>query len=447
MKDLTVGKESKTILLFALPMLLGNLFQQSYNLIDSAIVGNYIGTEALAAVGASFPVLFVLISLVIGVSIGATIVISQYYGANDIKNVKRAIDTIFITIFFASIFITIISFVFSKEIFDLLKLPPEVVPQAILYFKIFASGLILLFGLNAVNAILRGLGDSKTPLYFMIISTFLNIVLDLFFVIVLKMGIEGVAYATVLAQGIAFIIAVIYLNKYHSIIRISFKNLTFDKDIFLKSVKIGVPTGLQQTFVALGMMALIRIVNDFGTITLAAYTVAGRINSLAAMPAMDFSVALTAFVGQNIGANKIHRVKKAYKATLGMTSIISIVVTAAVLLLGKQIMGLFTSDAEVISIGVSYFYIVGGFYIVFSSMFITQGVLRGAGDTLIPMFFTLISLWLLRIPFSYYLSREDVGLGSDGIWWGIPIAWVVGFVLSYIYYLTGKWKKKVIIKR
>jgi len=447
MKDLTVGKESKTILLFALPMLLGNLFQQSYNLIDSAIVGNYIGTEALAAVGASFPVLFVLISLVIGVSIGATIVISQYYGANDIKNVKRAIDTIFITIFFASIFITIISFVFSKEIFDLLKLPPEVVPQAILYFKIFASGLILLFGLNAVNAILRGLGDSKTPLYFMIISTFLNIVLDLFFVIVLKMGIEGVAYATVLAQGIAFIIAVIYLNKYHSIIRISFKNLTFDKDIFLKSVKIGVPTGLQQTFVALGMMALIRIVNDFGTITLAAYTVAGRINSLAAMPAMDFSVALTAFVGQNIGANKIHRVKKAYKATLGMTSIISIVVTATVLLLGKQIMGLFTSDAEVIEIGVSYFYIVGGFYIVFSSMFITQGVLRGAGDTLIPMFFTLISLWLLRIPFSYYLSREDVGLGSDGIWWGIPIAWVVGFVLSYIYYLTGKWKKKVIIKR
>ena len=447
MKDLTVGKESKTILLFALPMLLGNLFQQSYNLIDSAIVGNYIGTEALAAVGASFPVLFVLISLVIGVSIGATIVISQYYGANDIKNVKRAIDTIFITIFFASIFITIISFVFSKEIFDLLKLPPEVVPQAILYFKIFASGLILLFGLNAVNAILRGLGDSKTPLYFMIISTFLNIVLDLFFVIVLKMGIEGVAYATVLAQGIAFIIAVIYLNKYHSIIRISFKNLTFDKDIFLKSVKIGVPTGLQQTFVALGMMALIRIVNDFGTITLAAYTVAGRINSLAAMPAMDFSVALTAFVGQNIGANKIHRVKKAYKATLGMTSIISIVVTAAVLLLGKQIMGLFTSDTEVISIGVSYFYIVGGFYIVLSSMFITQGVLRGAGDTLIPMFFTLISLWLLRIPFSYYLSREDVGLGSDGIWWGIPIAWVVGFILSYIYYLTGKWKKKVIIKR
>ena len=390
MKDLTVGKESKTILLFALPMLLGNLFQQSYNLIDSAIVGNYIGTEALAAVGASFPVLFVLISLVIGVSIGATIVISQYYGANDMKNVKRAIDTIFITIFFASIFITIISFVFSKEIFDLLKLPPEVVPQAILYFKIFASGLILLFGLNTINAILRGLGDSKTPLYFMIISTFLNIVLDLFFVIVLKMGIEGVAYATVLAQGIAFIIAVIYLNKYHSIIRISFKNLTFDKDIFFKSVKIGIPTGLQQAFVALGMMALIRIVNDFGTITLAAYTVAGRINSLAAMPAMDFSVALTAFVGQNIGANKIHRVNKAYKATMLMTSIISIVVTAAVLLLGKQIMGLFTSDTEVISIGVSYFYIVGGFYIIFSSMFVTQGVLRGAGDTLIPIFFTLI---------------------------------------------------------
>lgn len=441
-KDLTVGKESKLILLFALPMLLGNVFQQLYNIIDSIIVGQYIGKEALAAVGASFPVFFVLISLIIGVSSGSTIIISQYFGAKQFDKVKRAIDTMFIIIFVSSLGVTIIGISFSHFIFDLMKLPEEVMADAIIYFNILMGGVIMLFGYNGTSAILRGLGDSKTPLYFLIISTILNIILVILFVVVFKWGIAGAAIATVISQGVSFLLAIIYLNRYHTIINFSFKNMIFDKEIFSKSLKIGIPSGMQQTFVAIGMMALLRVVSEFGTNTIAAYTVAGRIDSFAAMPAMNFSMALSTFVGQNIGAKKIERVRKGYIATLWMTSIISVFVTMMVYFFGGFLMSLFTNDPDVISIGKSYLIIVSSFYILFSFMFVNNGVMRGAGDTLIPMFITLISLWLLRIPFSYILSAK---IGSDGIWWSIPLAWLVGCALSYIYYKIGKWKRKTIV--
>lgn len=442
MKDLTVGKEGSLILKFALPMLLGNVFQQLYNVVDSIIVGNFIGKEALAAVGSSFPIIFAFLSLIIGIASGSTIVIAQYFGAKNIEKVKRTINTLFIFLFFASILISILGIIFSEDIFRLLKLPEEVIPQATTYFNIFIGGVIVSFGFNGTSAILRGLGDSKTPLYFLIISTFINIGLDLLFVLVFQWGIAGVAIASVIAQGGAFITAIIYLNKTHKIVHFSFKELVFDKDIFKKSLRIGLPTGLQQFFVAAGMMALISIVNGFGTDVIAAYSVAIRIDGLASMAAMNFAAALATFVGQNIGAKKIERVKAGFIATLKMSSIISVVVSASVLLFGSFIMDLFTNDPEVIRIGKEYLTIVSAFYIVFTAMFTIAGVMRGAGDTLIPMFISLIALWVIRIPGAWILSKS---LGEIGIWWAIPMGWFVGFLLSYIYYLTGNWKKKSVV--
>ncbi len=442
MKDLTTGKESSLILRFALPMLLGNVFQQLYNIVDSIIVGKFIGKEALAAVGASFPIIFAFLSLIIGIASGSTIVISQYFGAKKIEKVKKTIDTLFIFLFFASITISIIGIIFSEEIFRFLKLPEEILPQATTYFNIFIGGVIVSFGFNGTSAVLRGLGDSKTPLYFLIISTFINIGLDLLFVLVFKWGIAGVAIASVMAQGGAFLTAIIYLNKTHNIIRFSFTKLTFDKDIFKKSIRIGLPTGIQQTFVAIGMTALISIVNTFGTNVIAAYSVVMRISSLASLPAMNFAAALSTFVGQNIGAKKIKRVRSGFIATLKMSSVISIAVSALVLLGSGFLMKLFTNDLEVIRIGKEYLMIVGAFYIIFSAMFSISGVMRGAGDTIIPMFISLIALWVIRIPGALILSRI---FGEIGIWWSMPIGWFVGLMLSYIYYLTGNWKKKVII--
>ena len=442
MKDLTTGKESSLILKFALPMLLGNVFQQMYNIVDSIIVGKFIGKEALAAVGASFPIIFAFLSLIIGIASGSTIVISQYFGAKNIDKVKRTIDTLFIFLFFASITISIVGIIFSEDIFRFLKLPEEIIPQATTYFNIFIGGVIVSFGFNGTSAVLRGLGDSKTPLYFLIISTIINIGLDLLFVLVFKWGIAGVAIASVIAQGGAFLTANIYLNKTNKIIRFSFTKLVFDKTIFKKSIRIGLPTGIQQTFVAVGMTALISIVNTFGTNVIAAYSVVMRISSLASLPAMNFAAALSTFVGQNIGAKKIERVKSGFIATLKMSSLISITVSAFVLLGSGFLMKLFTNDLEVIRIGKEYLMIVGAFYVIFSAMFSLSGVMRGAGDTLIPMFITLISLWVIRIPSAWILSR---GLGETGIWWSMPIGWFVGFSLSFIYYLTGNWKKKVVI--
>jgi putative MATE family efflux protein len=444
MKDLTEGHEGKLILQFAMPMLLGNVFQQMYQIIDSIIVGQFLGKQALAAVGASFPIIFTLISLVIGIATGSTIVIAQYFGAKDFDKVKRSIDTLYIYLFVASIILTIVGIIFTEPLFRLMQLPDEIMPQAVTFLQIYLLGMVAFFGFNGTSSILRGLGDSKTPLYFLIASTILNVLLDLLFILVFKWGVAGAAIATVISQTLAFIATIVYLNKYHKIISINIKNLVFDKQLFYKSIKIGLPTGLQQTFVALGMMALMGIVNTFGTNVVAAYSVAARIDSLASMPAMNFSMALSAFVGQNIGANKSNRVRSGLIATLKMSSIIAVSISILVIFAGNFLMKMFTSDPDVIRIGHEYLIIVGMFYLAFNSMFAYNGVMRGAGDTLIPMFITLFSLWLIRIPAAFILSHY---FGEIGIWWSIPIAWIIGTCGTYLYYKTGRWKKKVLINQ
>jgi len=443
MKDLTQGKPFRLILQFATPMLIGNVFQQLYNVVDSIIVGNFLGKEALAAVGASFPLLFMLIAFVIGIASGSTIIISQYFGAKDMEKLKRAIDTLWVFLFFASLAITILGITFSENIFRLIKLPEDVLPQAVLYFNVYMGGIVLFFGFSATSAILRGLGDSKTPLYFLVIATITNILLDLLFIVVFKWGIAGAAIATIISQGGAFITAVVYLNRTHEVFNLSWRKIEFDRKIFHKSLNIGLPSGFQQTFVSLGMLALFRIVNNFGTDTVAAYSAAIRIDSIAGMAAMNFGTALSTYVGQNLGAKKPERVYAGLMATFKMSSFVSLVVTLVVILFRHQLMGMFTSEPEVICIGAEYLLIVCSFYVVFSAMFVIGGLLRGAGATLIPMFITLISLWLIRIPASWLLSRQ---LGATGIWWAIPLGWAIGAGFSWIYYLTGNWRKKVVIQ-
>ncbi len=437
MKDLTTGKEGSRILNFALPMLLGNVFQQLYNVVDSIIVGKVLGDQALGAVGANFPFIFALISFVVGIAIGATVIIAQYYGAKQMDNVKRTIDTLYIFMFFASIILTVVGIFISEWIFKLIDLPDEIRPMASDYFRIYAIGFIFFFGFQGTSAILRGLGDSKTPVYFLIISTIMNIILDILFVVVFKWGIEGVAAATVIAQAGAFFTIIWYLNKYHSFMEFSPLKMKFDFEIFKKSLRIGLPSGVQQTFVALGFLALYRVP------TIAAYSIAMRIDSFAVMPAMNFSAAISTFVGQNIGANKFERIGKGLKSTLLMLNTISAIITILAISFAGPLFRLFTDSPEVVEIGKQYIYIVTPFYIVFSTMFILNGVLRGAGATFIPMIITILALWGIRIPISWLLSLD---IGSNGIWWGIPIAWAFGVICSYFYYLSGKWKKKAVVK-
>jgi len=445
MKDLSYGDERKLIFRFAVPMLLGNVFQQLYNVVDSVVVGRYIGKAALAAVGTSAPIIFLLVSFIIGLTMGFTIVVSQYFGAKQIENVQKAINTLYIFMFFTSLIVSVGGILLSGQIFLLIDLSPEIIPDAMIFLNIFLVGLLFLFGYNGTSAILRGLGDSKTPLYFLIGSVVLNILLDILFVPILHFGIWSVAVATVFSEAVAFSAQIIYLNRYHKVVKFSFRGLKFDREIFLKSIRIGIPTGLQQTFVAAGMVALYWVVNQFGVDANAAYSAAGRIDSFAAMPAMSFSVALSTFVGQNLGANRPDRVKTGLRATLIMTSVISISISLITVFFGRFLMHMFTTDPVVIRMGGDYLMIIGSTYLLFSTMFVINGVLRGAGDTLVPMFISLFSLWVVRIPVAYFLSK-NTSLGVLGIWWSIPIGWFSGMVLYYWYYRLGKWKTRAVVK-
>lgn len=443
MINLTEGKVYKQILKFALPMLIGNIFQQLYNIVDSIIVGNVLGKEALAAVGASFPIIFLLVSFVLGLATGATIVIAQFFGAKKFENVQKTVDTTIIVLFFAAILISTIGIIFSKQIFMLMSLPPEILKDATDYLNIYMIGFVIFFGFQGFSAVLRGVGDSRTPVYFLILATILNVALDLILIINFKMGIKGAAYATIISQFVAYIGIIFYVNKYNKHIKLNILKLKFNKKIFITSMRIGTPAGIQTSFVALGMIALVSIVNKFGTTVIAGYSIATKVDSLATLPAMNFAMAFSTFVGQNIGANKLDRVKKGLFSTFIMTSIIAGFMSLVIIFFGSNILSLFTPDKSVIAIGNDYLVIVSSFYLIFTTMFVINGVMRGAGDTLIPMFITLFALWFVRIPMAVFLSKI---FGETGIWWSIPIAWLVGLSLSFTYYKIGKWKTKSIIK-
>jgi putative MATE family efflux protein len=442
MQDFTKGKVLNQIVKFSLPMLAGNMFQQLYNIVDSIIVGRFVGKEALAAVGASFPVIFVIVALIIGIGSGFSVIISQFFGSKQMDKFNSSIDTMTISLGVFSIILTGIGIFGSTHIFKLLGLPENLIPDATLYLNIYLSGTLFVCGFNTIRSTLRGVGDSKTPLKFLIESTITNIVLDIILIVFFDMGIAGAALATMLSHMFIFIHAVLYINKHHSLIRFRFINLKFDKDIFYHAIRIGLPTGIQQTFIAVGMVAVMSIVNKFGTNVIAAYTVGSRIDSLAILPSMSFSQALSSFVGQNIGAKREDRVHKGYRATLLLSLIYCVIITLVIILFGSFIMNIFTTDKEVIEIGEHYLIIISSFYIIASVMFATHGLFKGAGATLVPMFISIIALWGVRVPIAAVLSNI---MGEEGIWWSIPMGWTVGVIATLIYYKSGKWKNKGII--
>lgn len=444
MRDLTSGDETKLIVAFALPMLIGNVFQQFYNMVDSWVVGNFVGTEALAAVGVSFPILFLVVAMVMGMAMGSNVLIAQYYGAKDYARVRAAIDTTYLVLFWSSLILTVAGLAAVDPILALLRVPAELRPQAGLYLRIIFSGLVLTFGYNGVGAILRGLGDSKTPLYMLIASTVLNVVLDLTFVVVFGWGVAGVAWATVIAQGASFLGCLVYLNRTHELLRTNFLSLRFDRDIFLQSLRIGLPSGAQQTLVACGMMFMSAVVNGFGTTVMAGFSAASRIDSFASMPAMNISMALSSFVGQNLGAGKVDRARRGFRSALLIGVGITAVMVAALYFFGGPLVGIFTDDEAVVAVGARYLRIVGPFFFLFTAMFVTNGLIRGAGEAIVPLVSTILAMWLIRVPAAVLFSRL---WGEVGIWWAMPTGWALGMCISLGYYRSGKWTKKVVARR
>ena len=443
MKDFTTGNGSRLILNFALPMLLGNAFMQLYQFADTVIVGQFLGKEALAAVGASTPVIFMVISLVMGFGIGSSVVISQYFGAKQYDKVRITCDTLFICLIAAGAVVTLFGIFFSRNLLHLVGLPDEVLPLATEYLQIYFLGSILLFGYNAVAAILRGVGDSKTPLYFLLFSSVLNVGLDFLFILSFGWGVAGAAWATIFSQGIAFILCVIYVNRKNMVVRIELFRPKFDRTIFMQCLRLGLPTGLQQTFVGAGQLAMMGIVSRFGTDVVAAFSAVNRLDTFASLPIMSFSAALTSFVGQNIGVGQFDRIKRGLRSTLTMTLISVILINVTMIVFAGPLVSIFTSDPTVIAYGKQCLVIMNSFYFIFGIMFTYNGLLRGAGAAVIPMLTTLLSLWLIRVPVASLLSDW---FGPAGIWWAVPVGWFFGMVGSVIYYMTGKWKNKSVFQ-
>lgn len=446
-RDMTKGSAAKLILAFTIPMFIGNVFQQLYNMVDSVVVGRFVGPNALAAVGTSFPIIFFLISLVLGLTMGSGIIISQFFGAKQYDKVRRAASTalIFQTVF--GIVLSIIGFLVSKPLLLLLRTPPEIINDSATYMRIYFCGLLFMFTYNTFSSILRALGDSKTPLYFLMVSAVVNTVLDVLFVAKFGWGVAGVAWATLIAQAISAVLCVIYIRRRLPILQFTRAEFVFDRELFKMMVKIGIPSSVQQSVVSIGMMAVQGLINSFGGVTMAAYTAASRLDTFAMMPIQNFSMALSTYAGQNIGGSRMDRVRAGLRATLAMAMVSCLVVSVLVFFVGPQLIQIFVGagETEVISRGVGYLRIVSLFYVFFSIMIVLNGLLRGAGDTMVTMSTSLVDLGT-RVVVAYWLASIPT-LGFRGIWWSIPAGWTVSAIIPIVRYLTGGWKAKAVVRQ
>ncbi len=445
-QDMTKGSVLRQIVIFAIPLFIGNIFQQAYNLVDAVVVGRFVGKNALAAVGTSFPALFLLIALVMGLTMGASVVVSQLFGAGEIKKMRRAVSTTLIFLSICALSLTVIGLLVSRKLLMLLQTPPEILEEATVYLHITFAGLLFMFLYNIVASFMRALGDSRTPLYFLIISSLLNIGLDLLFVLRYNMGVAGVAWATVVAQAVSVVLSIVYIYWRVDLLKLSPRDIVFDWKIFVEAVRLGIPASIQQTVLSLGMVAVQGLVNSFGSVTIAAYTAACRIDSIAMMPIMNLGLAVSTFTAQNIGASELDRVRRGYRQTLAMVAASCVITTTIVLLYGPKLIQLFVDarEVEVIAQGNDYITVVSFFYIFMGLLFVTNGVLRGSGDMAVSMVSTIISL-TARVIFAYLLSAKPE-IGYRGLWWSIPIGWGFGFVVSYIRYRSGRWTEKGVVE-
>lgn len=435
---MTEGNAFKIILAFAFPMLIGNVFQQLYNMVDSIVVGNYVGKIALAAVGTGFPIIFLMSALFIGIGIGATILISQFIGAGDIDNVRKTSQTIYTAMILSAIPISIIGIVFCQPILLLINTPPNVLPMAKQYMLVIFAGMIGSFGFNINAGILQGFGDSKSSLLFLAIATVINIVLDLLFVIVFNWGVRGVAIATIIAQASSWVFGMIYMKRKYEILNFQITKFYFDKEIFKKILKLGLPTGIQQALFSVGIMSMQSIVNGYGSDFMAGFNAANKIDTFAFMPIQSFANAVTTFTGQNIGAGRLDRVHKGTVAAITMSLIIS-ALALVVIPLGPFILKMFSSDPAVIDAGMIYLSNVMPLFLLLAIVFTLNAVIRGAGESVIPMIGSLISIWLGRIPAAYYIAAN---IGKEYLFYSYGVGWVLWLLISGPYYLSGRWKAK-----
>ena len=444
---MTEGTPWKRIVEFSLPMLIGNIAQQFYNTADSIIVGKYVGDNALAAVGSASPILNLLLVLFVGISTGAGIMVAQYFGAKDREKLSRTIGVCITLTAIASVIIMIIGPLITRPLLSFLNTPASIIDWCEDYLVIYYLGISGFAYYNILAGVLRGLGDSVSSLIFLLIATVINVVLDLWFVAGLGMGVPGVALATIIAQGISAALCIVKLVRMKSTFDLSLKMLKPEKFYSMKLIKLGLPSGFTQAIFSLAMIVVQSLTNSFGEMVIACNVIVMRVDGFAMMPNFTFGNAMTTYAGQNIGAQKMDRVDKGTKDGVKIAVGVSTVITILILVFGKYLMSIFTDTAELVDLSMHMMRILAVGYIAMAVTQSLSGVMRGAGDTMTPMWLSLITTVILRVPVAYgiaYLTRSAAYPTGrpESTFISLLVSWTLGAILTTIFFKRGKWRNK-----
>jgi len=447
--DMTVGTPWKSIVLFSIPLLIGNIAQQLYNTVDSIVVGHYVGDNALAAVGSAGPLMNMLLVLFVGISTGVGIMVSQYFGAKSREDLSATIGTGITLTAIVSLFIMIATPPLIKPLLKLLNTPETILNDCTGYLVIMMYGIVGMAYYNILSGILRGMGDSFSALIYLLIATVLNIILDILFVAKFHMGVSGVALATVIAQGISSALCLWKLMHMREVFDLGPKQLKMSKEHMIQTIRLGLPSGATQAIFSSAMIIVQSLTNSFGELFIAANVIVMRVDGFAMMPNFSFGMAMTTYAGQNVGARKYDRVTKGAKQGTILAVACSTVITMVILIFGKYLMAIFTETTELVNMSMYMMRILAFGYIAMAVTQSLSGVMRGAGDTLTPMWISLCTTVLLRIPIAYgisYLTRTpELPFGrSECIQVSLLITWIMGAILTGIFYAGGKWKQKAI---
>jgi len=445
--DMTEGNSLRQILRFSIPLLIGNFAQQMYSTVDAIVVGNYIGDNALGAVGLSFPLIMLVFALFIGISTGAGITVAQYFGAKDRLMLNKAVGTIIMLALWAGLACTVVGVIISRPMLILLGSPPEMLEMASTYLTIYFAGVISLIYFNILSGVLRGMGDSVTPVFYLLFASALNIALDILFVTQFGMTTDGVALATVIAQTLAALMAFRRLKRMTEVVDVSRATMKIDRGIAKKIFRLGLPLGAMQAVFSMQMIVVQALMNSMGALVVTTYTAVMRVDGFIMMPNFTFAAAATTFTAQNFGAKKLSRIRQGHKNTLVIALITALIMAVCILLFGRQLMGVFTSTEDVLILGARFLRILIAGYVAFAVLQTFVGVMNGMGQTTIPMIMSVVTTLLVRLPLAYliaYLTRspEWPAGNPDAIYISTLCAWVSNAVVTCIIYRWGKWRKR-----
>lgn len=448
--DMTEGRPWEKIVIFTVPMLIGNIAQQLYNTVDSIVIGRYVGDNALAAVGSASPIMNLLLVLFVGISVGAGVMVSQYFGAKQREQLSATVGNCVVLTGIASLIIMVLGALLSRPLLLLLKTPDTIIDWCTSYLVILMVGCIGSAYYNILCGILRGMGDSISALVYLLVATILNIVLDIFFVASLNLGVAGVAYATVIAQAVSAVLCFIRLKKMGDVFDFKWKYLRPEKKYTMGIISLGLPSGITQAIFSLAMVVVQSLTNSFGELVIAANVIIMRVDGFAMMPNFSFGTAMTTYAGQNVGARRMDRVEQGTRQGTLIAVGTSTVITMIILLFGRYLMAIFTATEELVVLSANMMKILAVGYIAMAVTQSLSGVMRGAGDTMTPMWISMVTTVAFRVPLAYGISwmtrTPELPNGRyECLWISLLVSWLLGAAITFFFYRRGKWKEKAVL--